>query len=229
MPRVSHPVTGGIEQTIFWVNQILRFGKFLAVFQPMPNDPNKTVVTAYVALAIKGDVLDRKAEYARVPVLKNLLPAQVLMGNSTFNTGNSISAGAPVPPPHRRNRLRVDRRAPGDEALAEAAHPEVVLVELLPPCQRAPRNQLVDVGVAGVVADLLALEPGPGGGGDDLARLGLHVAVADLLVFLGDGQVGVLAARELAERLPGLHRHLAIRLRREAEDGLDGVEVVGVE
>ena len=95
-------MAGALEQNIFWVNQILRFGKFLAVFQPMPTDPQKTIVTAYVALAIKGDVLDRKAEYARVPVLKNLLPAQVLMGNSTFNTGNSISAGLPV---YARNRI----------------------------------------------------------------------------------------------------------------------------
>ena len=102
LTKIDTPVTGGLEQTIFWVNQILRFGKFLAVFQPMPNDPTKTVVTTYMALAIKADVLDRKAEYARVPVLKNLLPAQVLMGNSSFNTGNSISAGLPV---YARNRI----------------------------------------------------------------------------------------------------------------------------
>ncbi|KAA0124756.1 hypothetical protein CIW48_05785 [Methylobacterium sp. P1-11] len=102
LTKIDTTVTGGLEQTIFWVNQILRFGKFLAVFQPMPNDPTKTVVTTYMALAIKGDVLDRKAEYARVPVLKNLLPAQVLMGNSSFNTGNSISAGLPV---YARNRI----------------------------------------------------------------------------------------------------------------------------
>jgi len=102
LTKIDTAVTGGLEQTIFWVNQILRFGKFLAVFQPMPNDPTKTVVTTYMALAIKADVLDRKAEYARVPVLKNLLPAQVLMGNSSFNTGNSISAGLPV---YARNRI----------------------------------------------------------------------------------------------------------------------------
>jgi hypothetical protein len=28
-------------------------------------------------------------------VLRNLIPAQVLAGNSSFNTGNSISAGLP--------------------------------------------------------------------------------------------------------------------------------------
>ncbi|GJD35305.1 hypothetical protein [Methylobacterium aerolatum] len=102
LTKIDTPPSGGIEQTIFWVNQILRFGKFLAVVQPLPGNPDKSVVTAYVALAIKGDVLDRKAEYARVPVLKNLLPAQVLMGNSTFNTGTSISAGLPV---YARNRI----------------------------------------------------------------------------------------------------------------------------
>ena len=102
LTRLDTPVAGGLEQTIFWVNQILRFGKFLAVFQPMPGDPSRTVVTAYMALAIKADVLDRKQEYARVPVLKNLLPAQVLMGNSSFNTGTSISAGLPT---YARNRM----------------------------------------------------------------------------------------------------------------------------
>ena len=99
---IETPVTGGLEQTIFWVNQILRFGKFLAVVQPLPGDAGKSVVTTYMALAIKADVLERKQEYARVPVLKNLLPAQVLMGNSSFNTGTSISAGLPV---YARNRL----------------------------------------------------------------------------------------------------------------------------
>lgn len=102
LTRIDTPVAGGLEQTIFWVNQILRFGKFLAVVQPMPNDPGKTVVTTYMALAIKADVLERKQEYARVPVLKNLLPAQVLMGNSSFNTGTSISAGLPT---YARNRM----------------------------------------------------------------------------------------------------------------------------
>ncbi len=102
LTKIGTPVAGAVEQTIFWVNQILRFGKFLAVVQPAPNDPGKSVVTTYMALAVKADVLDRKQEYARVPVLKNLLPVQVLMGNSSFNTGNSISAGLPV---YARNRL----------------------------------------------------------------------------------------------------------------------------
>ena len=102
LTKIDTPVAAGLEQTIFWVNQILRFGKFLAVVQPMPGDAGKSVVTAYMALGIKADVLERKQEYARVPVLKNLLPIQVLMGNSSFNTGTSISAGLPV---YSRNRI----------------------------------------------------------------------------------------------------------------------------
>nr|WP_238313113.1 hypothetical protein [Methylobacterium crusticola] len=102
LTRIEAPVAGAMEQSIFWVNQILRFGKFLAVLQPVANDPGKTAVTAYMALGIKADVLDRKKEYERVPVLRNLLPAQVLMGNSSFNTGTSISAGLPT---YARNRI----------------------------------------------------------------------------------------------------------------------------
>jgi hypothetical protein len=37
------------------VNQILRFGKFLAVMQPVAGDPNKTAVTAYMTLGIKAE------------------------------------------------------------------------------------------------------------------------------------------------------------------------------
>jgi hypothetical protein len=36
-------------------------------------------------------------------VLKNLVPLQVLMGNSSFNTGSSISAGLPV---YVKNRIK---------------------------------------------------------------------------------------------------------------------------
>jgi hypothetical protein len=90
------PVSGVLEQNIFWVNQIMQFGRFLAVFQPHPADAGKTVATAFMALAVKSDVLERKKEYENVPVLRNLVPAQVLVGNSSFNTGDSISGGLPV-------------------------------------------------------------------------------------------------------------------------------------
>jgi hypothetical protein len=103
MTGINSPVTGALEQNIFYVNQILRFGKFLSVLQQHPADPSQTIVTAYVALAIKAKVLENKKEYESVPILRNLVPAQVLVGNSSFNSGSSISAGLPV---YARNQVK---------------------------------------------------------------------------------------------------------------------------
>jgi hypothetical protein len=95
LTMLDTPIGGALEQNIFYVNQIMKFGKFLAVFQAHPADPNKTVVTAFMALAIDASVFDKKKDYENVPVLRNLVPAEVLMGKSSFNAGNSISAGLP--------------------------------------------------------------------------------------------------------------------------------------
>src|SRR6185503_8222782 len=92
---IDTPVTGVLEQNIFYINQIMQFGKFLAVVQPHPADARRTIATTFIVLAIKTRVLERKKEYENVPVLRNLVPAQVLTGNSSFNTGTSISAGLP--------------------------------------------------------------------------------------------------------------------------------------
>jgi hypothetical protein len=100
---INTPVAAVLEQNIFWINQIMQFGKFMAVFQPHPADPGKTIATTFMALAVKSDVLATKKEYETVPVLRNLVPAQVLVGNSSFNTGNSLSAGLPV---YVRNRIK---------------------------------------------------------------------------------------------------------------------------
>jgi hypothetical protein len=90
------PSIGAIDQSIFYINQAMQFGKLLAVFQQYPGDPNRTVVTVFMALAIEANVLDKKKEFAAVPVLRNLVPAQVLAGKSSFNSGSSLSAGLPV-------------------------------------------------------------------------------------------------------------------------------------
>ena len=100
---LATPVTGALEQSIFQVNQMMQFGKFLAVLQPHPADANMTVVSAFMALAVETDVLEKKKEYENVPVLRNMVPAQVLVGKSSFNTGNSISAGLPD---YARNRIK---------------------------------------------------------------------------------------------------------------------------
>ena len=96
-------MAGVVEQNIFYVNQIMQFGKFLAVLQPDPADAKKSVATAFVALAVDSDLFEKKKELESVPILRNLVPAQVLAGNSSFNTGNSISAGLPV---YVRNRMK---------------------------------------------------------------------------------------------------------------------------
>ena len=100
---VDSPVAGAIEQNIFYINQVMQFGKFLAVLQPNPTDPKKSIATAFIALAVDSDLFEKKKEFESVPVLRNLVPAQVLAGNSSFNTGSSISAGLPK---YSRNRIR---------------------------------------------------------------------------------------------------------------------------
>jgi hypothetical protein len=100
---VDTPVAGAIEQNIFYVNQIMQFGKFLAVLQPDPADPKRSIATAFIALAVDSELFEKKKELENVPILRNLVPAQVLAGNSSFNTGNSISAGLPK---YSRNRIK---------------------------------------------------------------------------------------------------------------------------
>jgi hypothetical protein len=97
------PSTGAFEQSIFYVNQVMQFGKLLAVLQQHPGDAGKTVVTVFMALAVESNILVKRKEYAQVPVLRNLVPAQVLAGKSSFNSGNSLSAGLPV---YARNQVK---------------------------------------------------------------------------------------------------------------------------
>jgi hypothetical protein len=97
------PSVGALEQNIFYVNQVMQFGKLLAVFQRHPTDANQTVVTVFMALAVETSIFLKKKEFSKVPVLRNLVPAQVLAGKSSFNTGNSISAGLPL---YARNQAK---------------------------------------------------------------------------------------------------------------------------
>ena len=45
--------------------------------------------------AIRTIVLSKQRDLQKAPILRNLVPAQLLMGRSSFNSGNSISAGLP--------------------------------------------------------------------------------------------------------------------------------------
>lgn len=97
------PASGALEQNVFYVNQVLQFGKLLAVLQPHPRDAGRSVVTILLALGVESDVLQLKKDYAKYPVLRNLVPVQVLLGKSSFNTGDSLSAGLPA---YARNRIK---------------------------------------------------------------------------------------------------------------------------
>ena len=103
LTELDTPSAGAIEQSIFYVNQVMQFGKLFAVFQQHPADPNKTVVSVFMTLAVESNVLVKRREYAQVPVLRNLVPAQVLAGKSSFNSGKSLSAGLPV---YARNQIK---------------------------------------------------------------------------------------------------------------------------
>jgi hypothetical protein len=103
LTELDTPSAGAIEQSIFYVNQVMQFGKLFAVFQQHPADPNKTVVTVSMTLAVESNILVKRREYAQVPVLRNMVPAQVLAGKSSFNSGKSLSAGLPL---YARNQVK---------------------------------------------------------------------------------------------------------------------------
>lgn len=103
LTRLDTAPVGALEQSIYYINQVMQFGKLLAVFQAHPDDPGKTVVSVFTALAIESNLLGKQKQFASVPVLRNLVPAQVLLGKSSFNSGKSLSAGLPV---YARNQIR---------------------------------------------------------------------------------------------------------------------------
>jgi hypothetical protein len=92
---IATPISGVFEQSIFWVNQVLHSGKILAVIQEHPSDPKASIATIYLALAIRSDMLTKQRDFLKAPILRNLVPAQLLLGRSSFNNGDSISAGLP--------------------------------------------------------------------------------------------------------------------------------------
>lgn len=98
LPRltgIDTPVGGAFEQSIFWVNQVIHSGKILAVVQQNPSDAKSAIATIYLVLAIRSDALTKQRDFLNAPILRNLVPAQLLMGRSSFNSGQSISAGLP--------------------------------------------------------------------------------------------------------------------------------------
>ena len=122
--------------------------------------------------------------------------------------------------------LHVDGRPIGAEALTEVQHPLMILIELRPAGEGPEWDVFVDVGIAGVVADLLRFDTRPGGGRDDLARLGLQIPVGDLLLVTTFIQMAVIHAGLLGEGLPRLVGHLAVGLGRHAHHRIADTDVL---
>ena len=116
---------------------------------------------------------------------------------------------------HLADAARIDRWSISHQTLAEGAHPGMILIQLLPPGEGAPRDQFVNVGITGVIGDMFALQTRPRWARDDLARLRLNIAEADFLILFIQRQMSVVAAGKFSQRLPGFHRHLAVGFRRQ--------------
>src|SRR3546814_2243269 len=82
-----------------------------------------------------------------------------------------------------------------------------------------------DVRISDWSSDVCSSDLAPGRRADDLAGLRDQVVEPDLLVLVGKREVGVVASGGLAQRFPGLHRDLSVRLRRQGQDRLDCVNV----
>ena len=106
---------------------------------------------------------------------------------------------------------------------AKIAHPLVILIELLPACQRAPGNHLVDIGVTGIIGNMLIFQTGPGRRTDYFPRLSQQVMEANFFILFGEGQMTVVSAGKFPEGLPRLDCHLTIGLGGQAENHLGSI------
>ena len=122
LTQLDTPPVGALEQSIFYVNQVMQFGKLLAVFQAHPSDPGKTVVSVFTALAIESNVLGKQKQFANVPVLRNLVPAQVLLGRELVQQRQVAQrrAAGLCPQPDPRDRGDPRGRRPGRRQAARS-------------------------------------------------------------------------------------------------------------
>lgn len=90
---IDTPVRGILEQNIFYINQLLQYGKVLAVFQEHPTDAGKTIVTSYYVFGAQTETWLKKYDFVGV----ELETKEVLMGRvDGVNTETGLTAGFPV-------------------------------------------------------------------------------------------------------------------------------------
>lgn len=93
---IKTPVQAGLEQNMFYFNQMMQFGTIRAFFQEHPGDSNKTLVTAYFALGVETHIFEQFGDSSALAAT-NLQPKQYIMGESPFNRGQTgLGAGLPA-------------------------------------------------------------------------------------------------------------------------------------
>lgn len=98
-PKV--PVVSGVQQSIFYVNQFLRWGKNVVILQADPSNPNQTLATMYVAIALSTKYYDldkHVPSLAKLAGTLRLTPREFFLGQSIANdtSGKSMMAGLPA-------------------------------------------------------------------------------------------------------------------------------------
>lgn len=88
---INSPVRGVIEQNIFYFNQLVIYGKVVAIFQEHPTDAGKTIVTSFLVFGMQATT------WERCLIAKTGCVSDILMGNGggRLNTTKGITAGLP--------------------------------------------------------------------------------------------------------------------------------------
>ena len=103
MIMVVMPMVTGASVAFWLLAPVMILGALGMILARKPVHSALCLAAVMISLAVGSSTLDQKKKYENVPVLRNLVPSQVLLGNSSFNTDNSISAGLPS---YVRNRIK---------------------------------------------------------------------------------------------------------------------------
>lgn len=92
LTKIDSPVVGVIELNIFYINQLIEYGKVLIVLQRNPDakNPNTTIMSSYAVLPIHKHTWEGYPE-----PLKTTLQWTVMGLDPKYNFGESIESGLP--------------------------------------------------------------------------------------------------------------------------------------
>lgn len=86
------PLVGAVQQSTFYVNQLMRWGKNLVVLQSHPSQPDTTLVTSYFVIAVSKKYYDLKKSISGPEIRL----ADFFNGDSFLNCKNgTLMAGVP--------------------------------------------------------------------------------------------------------------------------------------